>query len=46
VAVDGITPDGGTTTLVLRVGANEGIVRTATIEIADRWFLLTRVAEP
>lgn len=46
VAVNSITPDGGTTTVSLQIGANAGPARATTIEVAGRLFLITQVAGP
>jgi len=44
VVVTGITPNGGTTTVTLQIGANAGAARATSIQVADRLFLITQSA--
>jgi hypothetical protein len=40
--VNGITANGGTTTVALQISANAGTARATSIVIADRLFLITQ----
>jgi hypothetical protein len=43
VTINGITPSGGTTEIALQIGANAGMARATTIQVADRLFLITQL---
>jgi len=44
VTLNGITPNGATTTVALQIGANAGPARATSIVLADRLFLITQLA--
>jgi hypothetical protein len=44
VTVTSITPDAGTTTVVLQIAANPGPERATSIQVADRLFLVTQLS--
>jgi hypothetical protein len=46
VGVTSITPNGGTTTVSLQIGANAGAARATSIIVADRLFMITQQPGP
>jgi len=43
VVVNSVTPNGGTTTVSLQIGANAGAARATSIMVADRLVLITQL---
>jgi hypothetical protein len=44
VTLNGIAPNGGTTTVSLQISPNAGAARATSIVVADRLFLITQLA--